>query len=247
MVLTSALVALELLHASFCKICHLLTDMDEWGQVVVLDLLARYCRVYFKEPQGWKNGTAERIDRERRVQRTVTQGVLLPTTTEEHTTTTTSLDALGNLDSTQTNQKRTVPKKIKRRVVKKGFYSDEEDDSTEEEVYAQTKNTMGPALLTAQAMKQRNILGLPGFSDNNHNHNTFGSTNNNNMMNDTIEDQFGDLDGDHKLLLQSSMPLLKSRNAGVVLAVCSLHYYCGVSSVKTRLASGKALVRIHWD
>ena len=41
------------------------------------------------------------------------------------------------------------------------------------------------------------------------------------------------------------MPLLKSRNAGVVLAVCSLHYYCGVSSIKTRSAIGKALVRIH--
>jgi AP-3 complex subunit beta len=40
---------------------------------------------------------------------------------------------------------------------------------------------------------------------------------------------------------------LKSRNAGVVLAVCSLQYYCGISSVKVRSDMGKALVRIHRD
>ena len=56
-----------------------------------------------------------------------------------------------------------------------------------------------------------------------------------------------DLDEDHRLLLDSSLPLLKSRNAGVVLSVCSLHYYCGISSVKARSAIGKALVRIHRD
>ena len=56
-----------------------------------------------------------------------------------------------------------------------------------------------------------------------------------------------ELHEDHRLLLRSSLPLLKSRNSGVVLAVCSLHYYCGVASVKVRSALGKALVRIHRD
>lgn len=37
----------------------------------------------------------------------------------------------------------------------------------------------------------------------------------------------GDLDADHRLILRSSQPLLKSRNSGVVLGVCALHYYCG--------------------
>ena len=35
------------------------------------------------------------------------------------------------------------------------------------------------------------------------------------------------LDPDHRLALKSSQPLLKSRNAGVVLGVCSLHYTSG--------------------
>ena len=227
MVLTSALVAfqelcpsrLELLHTSVRKICHLLTDMDEWGQVVVLDLLARYCRRFFKEPRAWKDGTAERIDRERRVQRTV-QGVVAVDNTTNSTT-----NGMGDA-SLLAEQPVAAPArapKPKRRVVKKAFYSDEEDTSAEEDDEPTPTNPVGG----------RNILGLPGMP-------TVAI----NMMN---ADEDGELDEDHKLLLQSSMPLMKSRNAGVVLAVCSLHYYCGVSSVKARSAIGKALVRIHRD
>lgn len=54
----------------------------------------------------------------------------------------------------------------------------------------------------------------------------------------------GDLDPDHRLLLKSSLPLLKSRNAGVVLGVASLHYYCGSRTTGTTVQLGKALVRI---
>jgi hypothetical protein len=53
-----------------------------------------------------------------------------------------------------------APKKIKRQVVQKGFYSDEEDSSTKEEVYVES--ALGPTLSTLSAMRQRNILGLPG-------------------------------------------------------------------------------------
>ena len=48
-------------------------------------------------------------------------------------------------------------------------------------------------------------------------------------------------------MLRSSLPLMKARNSGVVLAVCELHYHCGVGSIQTREAIGKALVRIHRD
>ena len=61
------------------------------------------------------------------------------------------------------------------------------------------------------------------------------------------EDDHASLDVDHKMLLQCSLPLLKSRNAGVVLAVCSLQYYCGVASIRIRSAIGKSLVRIYHD
>jgi hypothetical protein len=291
MVLSSALIAvtelcptkLEVLHSSFRKICHLLTDMDEWGQVVIVDLLARYCRKFFKEPRGWKEGSAAQIDRERRVRRTVT-GIYY----EQQQHVGTALDALtlstSTTAATQQQQQQqqgatskgfsdhpnthhigfsdnpnsksnsnpiphggfseSAPKKIKRRVIQKGFYSDEEDNSAEEEVYVETHSGN---VLGSTAARQRNSLGVPGVQQPmfalNSTTTTNTTTNTTTMM--EAEEQDMDLDEDHKLLLHSVLPLLKSRNSGVVLGVCSLLYYCGVSSVKTRSAIGKALVRIH--
>jgi AP-3 complex subunit beta len=244
MVLTSAVVGftelcpnrLELLHGSFRKICHLLTDMDEWGQVIVIDTLARYCRKFFKEPRAWKEGTAERIDRERRVRRTLS-GIANETKTSPSASSgiEEGLDSLltapGQTKDKKGGKRTVVPKKVKRRVVKRGFYSDEEDESTEEEIY---EGPIGQSSTIAGVMRQRNIMGVPGSS----------------VPASAVgmeADEDDDLDEDHRLLLRSSMSLLKSRNTGVVLAVCSLQYYCGVSSVKVRSSIGKALVRIHRD
>ncbi|KAG7366515.1 adaptin N terminal region-domain containing protein [Nitzschia inconspicua] len=257
MVLTSALIAfcelcpqrLELLHGSYRKICHLLTDMDEWGQVMIIDTMARYCRRFFAEPKTV--GTAEAIDQERRVQRKLDGDKI---TTAAGTTIScsgmTSLHASPDGSSANNISNRNpkslpnhrggeAPRKVKRRVVTKGFYSDEEDGSTEEEVYVVPGQS--DTLSTASAMRQRNILGLPKTIDGAPN-TAFGS------INDTTNDDEADLkllDPDHQLLLTSAMPLLKSRNAGVVLSVCSLLYYCGISSIRSRSAMGKALVRIH--
>lgn len=32
----------DLLHRSYRKLCHLLADLDEWTQIVVLNVLTRY-------------------------------------------------------------------------------------------------------------------------------------------------------------------------------------------------------------
>jgi AP-3 complex subunit beta len=259
MVLTSVIIAftelcpdrLELLHGCFRKSCHLLTDMDEWGQVVVIDVMARYCRRFFREPVGWKEGTAERIDRERRVRRTVTGIANEISTSLQNTSNMTLKELTDDKDkaSQAAAQGITLPprgngtRKVKRRVVKKGFYSDEEDASTEEEVYADTLT--GPSLAVSSAMRERNILGVPGVHNNTNNNGTGTGMGNTTTLDANNEDE--ELAADHRLLLHSAMPLLKSRNAGVVLAVCSLQYYCGISSVKVRSAMGKALLRIHRD
>ncbi len=72
---------------------------------------------------------------------------------------------------------------VKRRVVKKAFYSDEEDWSEEETVEIKAAS------------------GLDGVE----------------AGKDGAVDNDADLDADHKLVLKSSLPLLKSRNSGVVL------------------------------
>jgi AP-3 complex subunit beta len=52
-----------------------------------------------------------------------------------------------------------------------------------------------------------------------------------------------EMDKDHKLLLRSALPLLKSRNAGVVLGVASLYYYLGSGSPTICSKVGRALTR----
>lgn len=307
MVLTSAMTAfceicpqrLDLLHGCYRKVCHLLTDMDEWGQVVVMDALMHYCRTFFSQPRGQKKGSAERIDQERRVTRSTRKigsagasgdagGEGMPNIDDAN-------DALLSLDasvSTTTNGSTAAPtlpprqkRKEKRRVVRKAFYSDEEDESSEEEAIPYYPNTGGNIAAT---LRERPVLGTPSepsksFFRDDVNAVVDGGREKSDfwMSNDVApaldDDEDSDLDEDHKLLLQSSLPLLKSRNSAVVLAACSLHYHCDVASIKVSLtldlaqfspvcvnhdvlkiffshsreqvrsALGKALVRIHRD
>ena len=256
MVLSSALIAfvelcptrLELLHSCFHKLCHLLTDLDEWGQVVALEILARYCRAYFREPVAWKEGTAERIDRERRVRRTQ-QGIVMAapslssgassidssTGGANHGPLPTTLAQASASAGVTLPPRQNGPRKVKRRVVKKGFYSDEEDESTEEEVYTLAADPATTTATLSTAFREHHVD--PAAAAARHS-----------ARPDVMQDmEDSELAPDHRALLQAAMPLLKSRNSGVVLAVCSLQYYCGVASVRVRAAMGKALVRIHRD
>jgi AP-3 complex subunit beta len=137
-------------HPNYRKLCQLLADCDEWAQITILGVLARYLRTQFMDPSPDK-----------------------PQTSNE-------------------------PQRIVRRKVKKAFYSDDEDESEEEVV----------------------------------------------VQDDPWDDDGPALEDDHKLALTSSLPLLKSRNSGVVLAVCSLHYHCGAPTNEERETIGRALVRI---
>jgi AP-3 complex subunit beta len=110
---------------------------------------------------------------------------------------------------------------VRRRVVKKAFYSDEEDESDDEIVMLPAAATSGTSGESNLKVAEKGSVFIGADAD--------------------IE---GDLDPDHRLLLKSSLPLLKSRNAGVVLGVASLHYYCGSRTSATTVQLGKALVRI---
>lgn len=41
---------LDMLHIHFRKLCNTLVDIEEWGQVVVLEVLTRYARAFFQDP-----------------------------------------------------------------------------------------------------------------------------------------------------------------------------------------------------
>lgn len=223
MVLSSAIIAfselcpqeLHRLHGCYRKLCHLMTDVDEFGQVVMMEVLTRYCRRNFINPGV---GTAETIDREKRIRRyggtyafrggdqieqqtdtTIKrQSPLLPTPHPRPIIQTSSL----------TGARRPVPK---------AFYSDDEDESyddDDDDAQSHLQPLYNPA--TTLSLDTNPPMGTSNLAD----------------PRDPYKDEDDHLDEDHRLLLRSSIPLLKSRNSAVVLAVCSLHYYCGVSSIK---------------
>lgn len=175
--------------------------------VSVLGVLAGYARRFFKRPG---KGRAEVIDDEKRRGRVSDMNFVPPTPT-----------ANPNTTSSQNPSPITLPprerKKIKRRVVRKAFYSDESDESDEESVYVSSDDD--------HHQPQNPTNTTTGTKATTSNYETMDSDEH--------------LCPDHRLLLRSSLPLLRSRNSGVVLAVCSLHYYCGVSSIPSRQAIGK--------
>ncbi|XP_059154175.1 AP-3 complex subunit beta-2-like [Physella acuta] len=51
---------IDLIHKNYRKLCNLLVDVEEWGQVVILNMLTRYCRTQFISPnQDDVNGDNE--------------------------------------------------------------------------------------------------------------------------------------------------------------------------------------------
>ncbi|XP_059089750.1 AP-3 complex subunit beta-2-like [Tigriopus californicus] len=43
---------IELIHKNFRKLCNLLVDVEEWGQVVIIGMLTRYARTQFLDPNA---------------------------------------------------------------------------------------------------------------------------------------------------------------------------------------------------
>lgn len=43
---------IDLIHKNYRKLCNLLIDVDEWGQVVIMNMLTRYGRTQFTDPNA---------------------------------------------------------------------------------------------------------------------------------------------------------------------------------------------------
>ena len=41
---------IDLIHKNYRKLCNLLVDVEEWGQVVIINMLTRYARTQFVDP-----------------------------------------------------------------------------------------------------------------------------------------------------------------------------------------------------
>lgn len=40
----------DLIHKNYRKLCNLLVDVDEWGQIIIINMLTRYARTQFVDP-----------------------------------------------------------------------------------------------------------------------------------------------------------------------------------------------------
>ena len=49
---------LDLLHQHYRRLCRLLPDADEWGQVTLVDLLVRYVRRMLPKPRVAEEGVS---------------------------------------------------------------------------------------------------------------------------------------------------------------------------------------------
>lgn len=51
---------IDLIHKNYRKLCNLLIDVEEWGQVVIINMLTRYARTQFLSPtQNVSEGAGE--------------------------------------------------------------------------------------------------------------------------------------------------------------------------------------------
>lgn len=53
----------DLIHAHFQKICRKLADVDEWGQIAIIQMLTRYARSQFVHPDGSDANGAAKADK----------------------------------------------------------------------------------------------------------------------------------------------------------------------------------------
>ncbi|XP_075234069.1 adaptor related protein complex 3 subunit ruby [Lycorma delicatula] len=47
---------IDLIHKNYRKLCNLLVDVDEWGQVIIINMLTRYARTQFTDPNLQESG-----------------------------------------------------------------------------------------------------------------------------------------------------------------------------------------------
>lgn len=52
----------DLIHKNYRKLCNLLIDVDEWGQVIIINMLTRYARTQFTDPNADDNENGDPND-----------------------------------------------------------------------------------------------------------------------------------------------------------------------------------------
>lgn len=223
---------LDLLHVHFRKICHLLADFDEWGQIITLDLLLRYGRTQFLAPpqgtQDMHKGGAEEASAADNISASPVAA--------------TAASSNGGSGGSDFFGARSKPAATPSKKKKEAFYSDDDQsasgsgsdsdsnsnsdsDSSSDSGKKKKKRRSGGGSSKAAAADAFSSLASFATSASSGTAKSaaaspdslFGVPNVNGS-----NDPDRDLDEDHKLLLKQASQLLQSSNTGVIVAVSSL-------------------------
>lgn len=115
----------DLIHPHFKKLCTVLVDIDEWGQIATINMLLRYSRSQFLDPNAYENQVAEA--EKQRQQQDTSSGIL----------------STGAIVGSAPLSKKTG-----------SFYSDDdEDDDDDEDEKAKGKNKNKKSTTSSKAKK----------------------------------------------------------------------------------------------
>ena len=205
---------IDLIHRHYRKICRMLVDCDEWGQILLANLLLRYARTQFTRPDAYDRSLAAGADDDDEADKTLE--LVLP-------------GDGGAFEKASSNPLAGT----------KGFYSssdsDDSDDDDDDDDDADAGESGGsdsdvprakkpPAVVKKKSDRSKKKRSKKGSSASKKGPRGPKPTKDAAAAAaDRMTSEW--LDDDHRLLLRSSRPLLQSQNTGVVMAAASLQFY----------------------
>jgi len=203
---------LDLLHVHFRKLCRMMVDVEEWGQVLMANLLLRYARTQFCRPD---NNTRDRG---------------LEDTSVPY--------ASGAMPEERPVEEMEAEKFNNMLAQSKNFYSDSDDDDDDKQDKGKGKDTVSKKLEADdeedsgdEDMEDDKPAAVPAVAAGKE------KSTNKDKGKGKSQGGAGVLADDHALLLRCSRPLLQSRNSAVVVGVACLHFYLAPFNELAKVAS----------
>lgn len=218
----------DLVHRVFRTLCHMMGDVDEWGQVIIVNMLTRYARTQFVDP-NLQSSPATNTEPSVEQQDSV----------NNHASNNNSSAGLQLTHQTQ-------------RVIQSESAASSSDSSDSSDTSASSSES--DSATSDQSATEHTRTDDSDSDDNDRKRRVNSSRFNRNQdQRDLLSNAYDltiggfggttvTLDPDHRLLLRSTRPLLQSRNAAVVMAVAQMHYHIGPHSELQPTV--KALVRL---
>ncbi|CAK9033047.1 AP-3 complex subunit beta-1 (Adaptor protein complex AP-3 subunit beta-1) (Adaptor-related protein complex 3 subunit beta-1) (Beta-3A-adaptin) (Clathrin assembly protein complex 3 beta-1 large chain), partial [Durusdinium trenchii] len=227
----------DLIHPIFRRLCGCLRDVDEWGQIALLSVLARYARTFFCRPHV--DDSPSEVSHNLKVTSTGTLFAQEASPASAQHSFSHSGDA-AQLLSTRVRQLPSA-KELQSFYGEDGDASDDAADSDLEERRSGQGGADADADAAADADAEKSTQGAPPLVEAPlpDPEVTAGRK----VVQDGSKDgEARPMEPDHKNLLKAALPLLHSRNSGVVLSVCSLLWNCGRRSNTAMERVASALV-----